>query len=311
MWRTWGCRLERHAPNEEIAIRPVMRSRGRGRIRATVIVGIVLTLPAGAAASVASAAAHARRSLPRRHKAPAKHRPTVFGVSMSAPVAGHPAAHPAGTTAAHPAAPGAAHPALTTAAHPALTTAAHPALTTAAHPAVTPVTPAGAHAGQYTAADTAGPAAGCANAGLAPSTSNVAAIAAATVCLVNGARQAAGLATLGENADLDQAAAAHADAMVADDYFDHVGPDGLSIGQRIRATGYVPEAAGGQIGENIAAATGSAATPAATVAAWMRSAAHRANILNPKFTATGLGVTRGVPRLLGTRAGGTYTEDFA
>lgn len=157
------------------------------------------------------------------------------------------------------------------------------------------------------------PAAGaaCANTGLVPSASNLAAIATATLCLVNRARRQAGLAPLGEDAALDRAAQGHSAAMVADDYFDHVGPDGLSIGQRIRATGYVPPAAGGLLGENIAAGTGSAASAAATVAMWLRSPGHRANILDPSFTATGLGVSRGAPRLLGLRSGDTYTEDFA
>jgi uncharacterized protein YkwD len=99
--------------------------------------------------------------------------------------------------------------------------------------------------------------------------------------------------------------------MVANDYFGHVSPSGADPLARIRRSGYLGQSGSYAIGENIAAATGSLATPAATVNSWMNSAGHRANILNPAFRDTGLGVAFGVPALLSRAAGGTYTEDFA
>jgi uncharacterized protein YkwD len=151
---------------------------------------------------------------------------------------------------------------------------------------------------------------GCKNVNLAPSAANLAAIEAATLCLVNKARAAQGIAGLSENADLDEAANLHSADMVSEDYFDHVAPDGSSPEQRVRAAGYAPRG-GDAVAENIASATPSEATPAETVAVWMASAGHRENILDPDFTETGIGVAAGVPALLGSRSGGTYTEDFA
>jgi uncharacterized protein YkwD len=151
----------------------------------------------------------------------------------------------------------------------------------------------------------------CANTALVPSASNLAAVDAATLCLIDKARRASGLAPLAANVELDQAAVLHSDDMVTEDYFDHVSPVGTTPGQRILATGYRPRAPGGEVAENIGAATLSDATPAATVAAWMGSPGHRQNILNPDFTQTGIGATNAVPGLLGAGPGGTYTEDFA
>ncbi len=178
-------------------------------------------------------------------------------------------------------------------AHPAKPAATGGVRTTAASSVAVPVAPAR-----------------CANGKLRPGASNLGIVAAAMLCLINHARQAAGLAGLVENADLDTAAVGHSGDMVAENYFDHVGPDGLGPEQRVLASGFAIRAADGQIAENIASGTSTEATPAATVASWMASAGHRQNILNPAFRQTGLGVVAFVPSLLGAGAGGTYTEDF-
>lgn len=149
----------------------------------------------------------------------------------------------------------------------------------------------------------------CQNGDLMPSAANTGVVDAATLCLVNGARRAAGLAPLTADAALGRAASAHSEDMVAADYFDHVGPDGSDPGQRARAAGFT--LAGALVAENLSAATLSAATPAATVAAWMASSGHRANILDPDFRRTGIGVAAAAPAMLGSLPGGTYTEDFA
>jgi len=151
----------------------------------------------------------------------------------------------------------------------------------------------------------------CPDADLVPSGSNLAAVDAATLCLINQARRAAGLAVLAENAELRRAAVEHSDDMVARDYFGHVDPDGIGPAARIRAAGFVADRPQAQVAENIAAATISGATPAATVASWMSSPGHRANILDPAFRVTGIGVAGAAPALVGTGPGATYTEDFA
>lgn len=156
----------------------------------------------------------------------------------------------------------------------------------------------------------ASPAPRCADARLIPTAANVARIDAATLCLIDRERVARGLAPLRRDARLEAAAQVHAVQMVIENYFDHVGPTGESPLQRAIAAGY-GRAGIGHLGENIAAASGSLATPAASVADWMRSPSHRAQILDPSFRDTGIGVTAGLPASLGMGTGGaTYAEDF-
>jgi uncharacterized protein YkwD len=155
------------------------------------------------------------------------------------------------------------------------------------------------------------PAGPCPNANLEPSAADLAQIKQATLCLVNKERVARGLAALADNAKLDAAAAHHTNDMIAHDYFEHVSPGGETPEQRIRATGYIPARAGFEIGENIATGSTGLDTPAQIVAAWMNSAGHRANILDPNYQETGLAVTDAIPAQFGGgRPGGTYTQDF-
>ncbi|HEX3874803.1 MAG TPA: CAP domain-containing protein [Solirubrobacteraceae bacterium] len=151
----------------------------------------------------------------------------------------------------------------------------------------------------------------CADAHIVPNSRNLARVRAATLCLINAKRSAHGLRPLRENAPLQAAAEAHTAQMVARDYFDHVGPAGESPLRRALRAGYATASEIRWFGENIAAASGSLATPAATVASWMASPPHRAQILNPAFRDTGIGVVAGLPRTLGMgRSGATYAEDF-
>jgi uncharacterized protein YkwD len=151
----------------------------------------------------------------------------------------------------------------------------------------------------------------CPNANLEPNAGDLAQIKQATLCLINKERVARGLAALADNAKLDAAAAHHTNDMIAHNYFEHVSPGGETPEQRIRATGYIPARAGFEIGENIATGSTGLDTPAQIVAAWMNSAGHRANILNPNYQETGLAVTPAIPAQFGGgRPGGTYTQDF-
>lgn len=84
-------------------------------------------------------------------------------------------------------------------------------------------------------------------------------------------------------ANLDAAANGHSQAMGVRNFFMHCDPDTLtSPGDRMVAAGYAPNA----LGENLAAGN---ATAAATVAQWMASPGHRANILSTGFREVGNG----------------------
>jgi uncharacterized protein YkwD len=138
---------------------------------------------------------------------------------------------------------------------------------------------------------------------LRPKPWNLERVRYAVLCLVNRERARHGEAALHPNRRLRRAAQSHTDSMARGGYFAHGSP--LS---RMRAAGYVSRARGYEVGENIAFGTLWLATPRAIVSSWMRSAGHRANILDPRLRDSGVGVAVGTPT--GARTGGTYTQDF-
>jgi uncharacterized protein YkwD len=149
----------------------------------------------------------------------------------------------------------------------------------------------------------------CANAALQPDSANLATVAAATLCLLNGERADRGLATLRPNERLRRAALGHGGDMVAHGYFSHSGRDGSQPAQRIRAAGYLSSGGSWRIGENLAWGTGTLATPTAIMAAWMSSTGHRANILQPAYREIGFGLVAGNPASR-TGAGATFVTEF-
>lgn len=152
----------------------------------------------------------------------------------------------------------------------------------------------------------------CANTELTPEAANIEQIRAAVLCLINRKRAENGEDPLKSNPQLEAAAAGHCAEMIADDYFAHVSPSGETPVQRIRATGYIPNPGDGYvIGENLAWGTYQLSTPHAIVAAWIASPGHLANILEAKYTETGIGVTPAVPSALAAGApGATYAQEF-
>lgn len=98
----------------------------------------------------------------------------------------------------------------------------------------------------------------------------------------NQNRAASGLTGLGLNAQLNNAAQAKAQDMVAKDYWAHTSPSGEEPWDFINRAGYRYTTAG----ENLAYGV---QTSSATVQAWMNSPGHRANILNGNFTEVGFG----------------------
>lgn len=149
----------------------------------------------------------------------------------------------------------------------------------------------------------------CPGANAMPVPGHVGPARAATLCLINAERGAAGLPPLRDNRKLDRAAKRHSHDMVDRNYFDHDAP-WSPFERRIRRCGYLARAASYDIGENIGEATGADATPAAMVSAWMNSPEHRANILTADFRDSGIGIAAHVPASFGGGRGATYTQDF-
>jgi uncharacterized protein YkwD len=77
--------------------------------------------------------------------------------------------------------------------------------------------------------------------------------------------------------------------------------------QRIKRTNYLRGARGWTLGENLAWGTGSAATPARIVSAWMHSPGHRRNILDRRYREFGIGLALGAPT---GGPGATYVNEF-
>jgi uncharacterized protein YkwD len=152
----------------------------------------------------------------------------------------------------------------------------------------------------------------CPNAGLTPTLHDLSKVRAATLCLVNRARAVHGDASLRTNPRLLAAAQGHTDSMAFGDYFSHTSPAGQTPLDRMRAAGYIHSSrVGFEVGENIAWATLWLATPKAIVHAWMMSPGHRANILDPRFRDTAIGVSPHPPAALsGGQPGAVYTQDF-
>jgi uncharacterized protein YkwD len=152
----------------------------------------------------------------------------------------------------------------------------------------------------------------CSYTNLIPTSEDLAQIRSATVCLVNRERVTHGLQPLSVNGKLNRAAQGHSEDMVAEDYFSHYGPSGDSPASRMRAAGYIYSSnIGYEVGENIAWGTLGLSTPQSIVDAWMRSPGHRANILDPHYRETGMGVVAALPRSDGAgQPGAMYTQDF-
>jgi len=152
----------------------------------------------------------------------------------------------------------------------------------------------------------------CAHTNLRPNHHNIGLIRAAVLCLIDRERATHGEHTLRPNRRLRRAAQGHSHSMAAGDYFAHTGPRDQTPLARMRSAGYISSSrVGYDVGENIAWGTGRLATPRAIVAAWMASPGHRANILDPRYRETGIGVCPHPPATLAHgQAGAIYTQDF-
>ena len=111
--------------------------------------------------------------------------------------------------------------------------------------------------------------------------------------MTNQARRAKGLPPFIKDAELTQVARAFSDDMLVRRFFDHTTPDGVSFDERI-SDRYRHRVR--LMGENIWYASGYNLGKIQQVAKeivddWMSSPGHRENILDPKFTHLGVGVS--------------------
>jgi uncharacterized protein YkwD len=129
-------------------------------------------------------------------------------------------------------------------------------------------------------------------------------------CLINDERTSHGLQPVTDNADLRQAALSHSNEMVAESYFEHTSPEGLTFIDRIDATGYMRGARSWVVGENLVWGTGPLSTPQALVTAWMNSPPHRENLLRPSFREIGIAAIAGTPQSRSDQTGVTVSSEY-
>lgn len=112
--------------------------------------------------------------------------------------------------------------------------------------------------------------------------------------LHNEAREQRGLEPLCLQPTLTEAARAHSEDMIEEDYFAHTAPDGETLGERLKRFGYTPEGYRfWKVGGNIAWHSGPEPEPEAMFEGWMDSPGHRANILDEDFRQIGIGTYAG------------------
>jgi len=103
---------------------------------------------------------------------------------------------------------------------------------------------------------------------------------------VNASRKANGQRQLDYNPTLGRAAMSHACDMVVNDFFSHQGSNGGTVQARVRQAGYHDCL----VAENLAWGYPSAGQ---IVSGWMNSSGHRSNMLHPRATEMGIGITQG------------------
>ena len=120
----------------------------------------------------------------------------------------------------------------------------------------------------------------------APVPSDLAASEAATEAAVNVERRRRGLPGLAHLDVLGEIARSHSQDMARRHYFAHASPEGQSVVDRARARGIGYR----RLAENIAENKGAYDPVRTAVRGWMESPGHRANILEPELTHTGVGI---------------------
>ena len=122
--------------------------------------------------------------------------------------------------------------------------------------------------------------------------------------LHNRIRKDSGLRPLCVNPRLTQAARSHSREMIENDYFSHASYDGETFGERLASFGYNESIRG----ENLAGGSGRYGEPDNAFQRLMNSPHHKANILNSKYQAVGVGTYTGDYK--GFEPYTMYTVDF-
>jgi uncharacterized protein YkwD len=151
----------------------------------------------------------------------------------------------------------------------------------------------------------------CQNGGLHPNARNAVAVERATLCLIDRMRSHDGLRRLRANRQLGTVAQSQVLSMLRWNYFADVRPSGQTPLALVGITPYNAHAALMAVGQNIAWASGSAATPAHIVAEWMASPPHREIMLSAKFRDAGVAVEPALPSVLGAGSrGAVWAVEF-
>ena len=125
------------------------------------------------------------------------------------------------------------------------------------------------------------------------------------LCLTNYARAQIGATQLEETPELEQSAADKAGDILRCDSFSHYAC-GREFTYWMKATGYL-SAECWRAGENLAWGAGEYGTVTSIFRAWLRSPAHRANLLGEY---TQIGINLKVGELEGTRGVHIWTQHF-
>lgn len=107
--------------------------------------------------------------------------------------------------------------------------------------------------------------------------------------LVNREREKEGLSDLRWRDDLSRLARSYAEKMARGNFFSHFEPDGADVVERARAASVKGWS---KIGENLFFCAGFREYDRFAIRSWMKSDSHRNNILDPEYTATGIGLAR-------------------
>jgi uncharacterized protein YkwD len=150
---------------------------------------------------------------------------------------------------------------------------------------------------------------GCSNTTVEAPVLSIDQIETSLTCLINEERTSRGLQAVVPNGDLRRAGLSHSNEMVADGYFEHTSPTGLTFLDRIVSTGYT-NASSWIVGENLVWGSGSYSSPQSMVTAWMNSPPHRENILKEKFREIGVAAVRGTPEGVSNPDGITVSSEY-
>ena len=104
--------------------------------------------------------------------------------------------------------------------------------------------------------------------------------------LVNEYRMSRGLNALLESPELTSVARDHSVDMIAQKYFAHLSPEGLTAGGRLSTAGITWTKAGENLAEGLT-------NPRAVMEGWLLSPTHRENLERAEWTHAGVGVAVG------------------